>query len=118
MPEDARQQLPLLVELGILEQISRGKGQRLVLSQRFYSFLGKPGKYTRTVGLDRETNKALLLKHLEISPLGAPLAELRQVLPALSPYQVQRLLQELRQSSLVEVRGQNRGARWFGVTRK
>lgn len=116
VPEEARQQVPGLVDLGVLEQIGRGRGQRHVLSQRFYSFLGKPGTYTRTVGLDRETNKALLLKHVELQGEGgATLTELRQVLPALSRDQVQNLLRDLKKEGLVRSEGYSRGARWFGV---
>ena len=51
-----------LVELGIIENVSRG---RYILSRSLYSFLGEKGVYTRKRGLDRETNRALLLKHIK-----------------------------------------------------
>lgn len=114
VPEEAREQLPALVDLGVLEQIGRGRGQRHVLSQRFYSFLGKPGTYTRTVGLDRETNKALLLKHIETSQ-GVQLAELTEVVPALSRSQLQSMLRELKEDGLVRHEGHTRGAKWFAT---
>src|SRR4030043_1514411 len=53
-----------LVESGVIEQLSRGRGTRYVLSRQFYEFIGKKGVYTRKRGLDRETNKALLFKHM------------------------------------------------------
>ena len=41
-----------------------GRGVRLMLSRQFYRYIGKAGTYTRKRGLDRETNKELLLKHI------------------------------------------------------
>lgn len=116
IPECAHQQLPTLVELGVVERIGRGKGQRFVLARRFYAFLGKEGAYTRASGLDRETNKALLLKHLQACPNGAPLAELAQVLPSLSRRQLQTLLLELKSTGTVRHQGHTRGARWFAMS--
>jgi ATP-dependent DNA helicase RecG len=43
---------------------------------------------------------------------GAPLAELRRVLPTLSESAVQRLLDELRSEGRVHLAGSRRGARW------
>jgi ATP-dependent DNA helicase RecG len=119
IPPEVREQLPRLVELGILEQIGRGKGQRFVLARGFYSFLGQKGAYTRAVGLDRETNKALLLKHVNAySKVGARLAELREVLPALSEGQLQTLLRELKETGLILVEGKTRGGKWFPASAK
>ena len=106
--------LPVLVEQGVLERIGRGTGTRYVLSRQLYGLLGKRGVYTRKRGLDRETNKALLLKHIEDSQEeGSPFAELLQVLPALSREQVKRLLRELKQAGHVQPVGSTRTARWY-----
>ncbi|KAA3609100.1 MAG: transcriptional regulator [Planctomycetota bacterium] len=103
-----------LLEHGILERIGRGRGVRYLLSSRFYKALGKPGAYTRQRGLDRGTNKALLVKHIEgASPAGAALVELQEVLPALSRNQIQSLLRELKRDGEIEVRGRTKAARWF-----
>ena len=52
---------------------------------------------TRRKGLDRETNKALLLKHIQESEgPGAFMREFEEVLPALSRRQIKVLIQELR----------------------
>ncbi|MBW1922076.1 MAG: putative DNA binding domain-containing protein [Deltaproteobacteria bacterium] len=116
VPEGFKGNLLRLVERGIIEQISRGRGTRYVLSRRFYKFIGKKGVYTRKRGLDRETNKALILKHIRDNAAGgAPLRDLIQVLPALSRFQVQRLVQELRDEGLVKLVGATKGARWFPV---
>jgi len=75
--------IPGLIQVGALETVGRGRGTRYLLSRRFYAALGQAAAYTRRRGLDRDTNKALLFKHLvSQGEAGAALAELRQVLPA------------------------------------
>jgi len=65
-------------------------------------------------GLDRDTNKQLLLTHVvDSSSSGCPLAELQQVLPSHSRRQLQGLLDALRREGMVEVRGKGPGARWL-----
>ncbi len=103
-----------LIEVGAVEQQGRGKGARFFLSRELYAAIGAPGIYTRRKGLDHETNKALLMKHLWDSATGgAPKAELVQVLPALSSRSLHRLMEELREDGFVELRGERRWSRWF-----
>lgn len=116
-PHRTRRVGPLL-ERRVLEQVGRGRGTRHLLSRRFYKALGKAGAYTRRRGLDRETNKELLLKHIErAQPAGAALADLQEVLPGLSRDQVRTLLRELRDERRIEVRGVARAARWHPVSK-
>jgi len=62
-----------------------------------YAVTGKSGIHTRLVGLDRETNKELILKHIRKNGNeGTPLKKLQQVLPGHSRSQIQVLLRELR----------------------
>lgn len=108
-----RSRLGRLVELGIVEHASRGK---YVLARSLYTAVGKAGTHTRKVGLDRETNKELLLKHIrENGSKGTPFRELQQVLPNLSRDQVQALVFELRDSGRIYFTGRTRGAKWFIV---
>lgn len=114
-----RECLPGLVEAGAIESQGRGRGVRYLLSRSLHATLGTKGTYTRKRGLDHETNKALLMKHLSDNQAeGAPMAELVQVLPALSRAHIKRLLQELSTAGLVSVRGITRSARWFAQTGK
>lgn len=104
---------------GVIERVGRGRGVRYLLSRRFYRFLGQGGVYTRRRGLDRETNKALLLQHIEDSAkMGTRLEELQQVLPGLSHHQVQTLLRELKRDGRIRVEGVTRAARWFPASQK
>jgi ATP-dependent DNA helicase RecG len=113
VPDSLKSRVEHLLEQGIIERLGRGRGVRLLLSQRFYRRLGKAGVYTRKRGLDRETNKALLVRHLrESGDTGCPISELQQVLPAQSRDQLKRLLSELRREGRVRLAGERRGARW------
>ena len=74
----------------------------------------RQGVYTRRRGLDRETNKELLLRHIQDNrKQGSQLRELVQVLPALSYVQVQKLLQELRIKGQIHKVGNTSAARWY-----
>jgi ATP-dependent DNA helicase RecG len=116
IPESLRERLDRLLEFGVIERVGRGRGTRLMLSRPLYAAMGATGAYTRKRGLDHETNKALLLKHLmDSGTKGCPLSELQQVLPQLLPRQIQRLIHELYEEKKVRLEGQRRWARWFFV---
>ncbi len=105
--------VPHLLEQGIIERIGRGRGSRLIFSRGLYRYLGKAGSYTRAKGLDRETNKELLVRHIrESEPAGAKFADLQEVLREFSRRQVQELVRELREEGRVSLSGLNRGGRW------
>lgn len=114
VPASLKDRLNVLKERGIVEVAGRGRGAGPILSRRFYAFLGKKGVYTRKRGLDRETNKALLLQHIvHYQKDGSQLQELLQVLPHLTRDQVQKLLGELKREGKVSVVGKTKSSRWF-----
>ncbi len=114
VPEDLKSRVDHLLEQGIIERVGRGRGVRLMLSRQFYRYIGKAGTYTRKRGLDRETNKELLLKHIRDNRKeGSQLKELVQVLPSLSYVQVQKLLQNLRIEGQIHKVGNTSAARWY-----
>ncbi|MCL2443339.1 MAG: hypothetical protein FWD13_07730 [Treponema sp.] len=81
-----------------------------------YEATGKSGVHTRLVGLDRETNKELLLKHIKSNgKKGTPFMELQQVLPSLSRKQIQELLSELRNEKRIFIEGTTKNAKWFPI---
>ena len=109
-----RERLPALIEAGVVEVMGRGRGVRHLLSRGLYSALGEKGIYTRKRGLDHETNKELLTRHIrEYDADGSPLQDLKQVLPALSTSKVQTLLHQLRDEGRIRLVGQRRWARWY-----
>jgi len=100
-----------LAELGIVEHIGRG---RYVLARSLYAAAGKSGVHTRVVGLDRDTNKELLLKHIRANgDKGTPFKELEQVLPGHTHGKIQTLLRELRAENRIYCKGHTSAARWF-----
>ena len=114
VPGSLKEHLRRLTELGVVETVGRGKGTRCILSRQFYRFIGKKGVYTRKRGLDRETNKALLLRHIRDNAKdGSRLQELIQVLPALSRSQIQKLLNEMRKQGLVHSTGRTKAGQWY-----
>jgi ATP-dependent DNA helicase RecG len=114
IPAAFRARLKPLSEHGVIEQIGRGRGTKYILSKKFYDFVGAPAVYTRSRGLDRQTNKELLAQHLRArGEKGSSFAELSEVLPTLSRPQVKSLLAELKANGRARVEGVTRGAVWF-----
>jgi ATP-dependent DNA helicase RecG len=119
LPQALKDRLSGLMEIGAVESVGSRRGKRYLLSHGLYAAIGAKGAYTRVRGLDHETNKSLLEQHLrQQGREGAPLSELRQVLPALSESAVQRLLKELLDQGRIELRGMRRWARWFIATKE
>jgi ATP-dependent DNA helicase RecG len=114
-----KERLPSLMAVGAVESMGRGRGTRYMLSEALYASLGAKGTYTRQRGLDRDTNKALLLKHvMKQGEQGAPVSELQQVLPTHSASALRSLLLELRAENKLALKGERRWARWYAITHK
>lgn len=111
VPEVLRDRLPRLLEMGVIEKVARGK---FILGRRYYAAMGKKGVYTRKRGLDRETNKELLMMHIrDNAGVGSKMEEFYQVLPGLHRSQIQVLLRELKAQGRVSSQGVTRAARWY-----
>lgn len=111
LPDNLKPRLKRLLEMGIVEHAGRSK---YVLARSLYSAAGKSGVHTRIVGLDRNTNKQLLLKHIrENGDKGTPFKELQQVLPGHNRGQIQVLMRELREEGYVYCVGNTSAAKWF-----
>ncbi len=116
VPDQFQNRLQWLVERGVVERFGRGRGVKYILSRRYYRMVDEKGTYTRKKGLDRETNKTLLLKHIrENRDSGSRLKELLQVLPALSKDQVQKLVAELKKEKRIYMTGSTKAALWYPV---
>jgi ATP-dependent DNA helicase RecG len=94
--------------------VGKGKSTRYLLSRSFYRFLGKSGVYTRKRGLDRNTNKALLLKHIQDNQdTGSKMETLKQVLPSKSRNQIHDLLKALKNEGAIHIHGITKAALWY-----
>lgn len=106
--------LKKMVDEGLVERSNKKASGEYVLSRRLYAAVREEGIYTRKKGLDRQTNKELLMKHISESvPFGARLEELRQVLPQLDRNQIQVLMRELVKEGRVHSHGKTKAGRWF-----
>lgn len=113
LAESLRPNLKRLAEVGIVEHAGRNK---FVLARSLYEAAGKSGVHTRIVGLDRDTNKELLLKHIRKNGgRGTPFKELQQVLPGHSRNQIQVLMRELRREGRIYCEGATSAARWYAI---
>ena len=71
LTDKVRSRLKRLTDMGIVEHAGRNK---YVLARSLYAATGQTGVHTRRVGLDRDTNKELLLKHIRSNgKSGTPL---------------------------------------------
>lgn len=114
IPDSLRPRVPLMIEHGVLESVGRTKGTKYILSKRFYSFVGRKGVYTRKRGLDRNTNKELILKHVfDNQGKGCAFNEFAQVLHHASNSYIKGLLRELKEEGKITCKGSRRWARWF-----
>jgi ATP-dependent DNA helicase RecG len=110
LPQWAKERVRSLLKSGAIELI----GRKLILSSRFYEFVDKKGVYTRKRGLDRETNKQLLMTHIKDNKKqGSQFRDLREVLPSLSRDQVKKILAEMKREKIICVVGKTSAARWY-----
>jgi ATP-dependent DNA helicase RecG len=103
-----------LMAQGLVEKVSRGRGTRYILSKKYYTVAGQKGAYTRKRGLNRETNKALILTHLEHHGRGT-FQEFHEALDGLNRNQIHGLLNELREEGKIRHVGPRRYGYWEKV---
>jgi len=111
VPRHFEERLNPLRESGAIELVSRGRGARYMLSKKFYEFSGRRAAYTRARGLDRETNKELILRHLRNHSRGI-ITEFEQVLPSLTRNQIHALLKDLKMERKIRHSGSKKLGFW------
>ena len=111
IPSTFKSSIESLLEIGLIEFNNQGQ---YMLSRKYYTASGRAGAYTRRQGLERETNKALLLKHIKHqNETGASFKEFTQVLPALTSGQIKGLLNDIKQEGSAYSVGRGKSAKWF-----
>ena len=96
-----------LLELNLIEKIGYGK---YVLSKRYYDYSNKKGVYTRRRGLDKETNKKLILEHLKNYKKGY-ISDFEEVLKDVPRPTIHRYLRELKKEKKIELIGHPQAVR-------
>src|SRR5262249_18491321 len=71
-----------LLDQGFIEKIGKTNDSKYILSHRYYQSEGRPGVYTRLVGISREKRKELIIKHLQKYGKGQ-LIEFQDIFPEL-----------------------------------
>ncbi|MEZ7892777.1 MAG: ATP-binding protein [Candidatus Wallbacteria bacterium] len=113
VPSALVDRLPRLLDLGIIERVSRG---HFMLGRQYYQIAGKTGVYTRKKGLDRDMCKALILKHvMNNKKTGSKLCQFLDVLPGYSRGQIQTILRELRNEGKIRLAGNTSNSLWFPI---
>jgi ATP-dependent DNA helicase RecG len=111
LSNELRARIKRLVEIGIIEHAGKGK---YILARGLYEATGKSGIHTRLSGLDRNTNKTLLLEQIKRSgSKGSKQEEFEQVLPSHSRRQVQSLIAELKDDGRIFSTGKTSATRWY-----
>ena len=111
IPKEFHKNARKLAELGVVEKTGRNQ---YIPARKIYIAKGKAGVHTRKKGLDKETNKALLLKHIQLQgEAGGKMAEFMQVLPMLSREHIKYLIQELKKEGKIKTHGSYKGSKWF-----
>ncbi len=89
---------------------------RFILGKQYYRIACKTGVYTRKKVLDRETCKALILKHVRITRhVGSKLGQFFDVLPGRSRGELQSLLCELCNEGKMGLFGATSSSLWFPI---
>src|SRR5262249_9795271 len=98
----------------VIEKVGRGRGTRYILSKAYYTTAGQKGTYTRERGLDRETNKALILQHMDNHGGKGTIQEFEEVFrsASLNRSQIHGLLHELREEEKIRYVGSRRKGFW------
>lgn len=103
-----------LIDSGIIEQRNRGKSIYYAFAKKYDIFISTIGTATPNKGMDRKTNKDLLLSHIRANTKsGSRMVEFLTILPDYSRSQVQVLLRELQKERKIFVRGATNAARWY-----
>lgn len=90
-----------LIENGIVEVFSRGRGTKYILTKKFYTQVGQKGVYTRRRGLENIEKKELILKHISNHQKGN-MGEFQQIFPNLTRYQIHTLLKSLKKEGKIK----------------
>lgn len=99
------------LKLGIIESISKGRGTRYILSQRYYETIGQSGKHTRLKGLTRDQIKELILNHIKEGKI-CNIGILVDAFPECKPQDLSNMLQELKKDGRIYFEGSHQHGVW------
>jgi ATP-dependent DNA helicase RecG len=95
---------PILKELSNVGIIERINANKYILSKQYYASVNQKGVYTRRRGLDKETNKELIIKHLQHYKRGV-IKEFQDALKDVPKSTLNSYLAELKKDGVIELVG-------------
>ena len=100
------------VELGLIEKVGKTRGVKYILSHQYYKQEGKPGIYTRLIGISRDKQKEFIINHLQKNKKGV-LRDFQDIFPELTPMDISNLLQELKNAGRIAHEGSKKTGYWI-----
>jgi len=103
------------LELGLIENIGKGRGSKYILSKRYYEYEGKLWKHTQLVGASRDEKKLLILKHLKkVGKKGARSNDFFGIFTEnITTKEMDNILQELRKDDKIFAKSRGSSSCWF-----
>lgn len=100
------------LDLGLIENIGKGRGSKYILSRKYYEYEGKLWKHTQLVGASRDEKKLLILKHLKkVGKKGANSGDFFDIFTEnITAKEMDNILQELRRDGKISFVGANKRA--------
>jgi len=96
---------------GIIEKIGIGKGIQYILAQKYYAHKNELGVHTMLAGLERDTYKELIIKHIKEKKRGTA-RQFQQAFKDLKPMDISNLLRELRKEKKIIYHGSRSHGYW------
>lgn len=106
--QETRVTLEKLVESGLIEAHSAGRGRTYTLSAKLYQKLGQKADYVRQTGFDPIQQEQMILSYIKEHKVikRAEAADLCRI----GPHQATRLLQKMVEEGKITLKGSRRGA--------
>ncbi|EKE15757.1 MAG: hypothetical protein ACD_11C00107G0010 [uncultured bacterium] len=103
------------LELGLIENVGKGRGSKYILSRKYYEYEGKLWKHTQLVGASRDEKKLLILKHLEkAGKNGSRTSDFFNIFSErITAKEMDNILQELRRDNKIFAKGRGLLSYWF-----
>jgi ATP-dependent DNA helicase RecG len=96
---------------GVIEKIGVGRGVHYILSQKYYAHKDELGVHTMLAGLERDTYKELILKHIREKEKGTA-KQFHKAFKDLKPMDISNLLRELKNEGKIVRHGSKNQGFW------
>lgn len=99
------------LSVGVIEKLGHGRGAQYILAQKYYAHKNELGVHTKLSGLERDTYKELIMKHIKEKKRGTA-GQFQQAFKDLKPMDISNLLRELKKEGKIVRRGPKNTGFW------